>query len=80
MRAEIAGYIRDNLIAEGQPKTIEEDESLIERGILDSMALMDLIMFIEERTGVRVPDSEVTLENFETAARIVDLVTRLRNR
>lgn len=56
---------------------IDENEPLIDRGVIDSMGLLEILNFIEERTGSRVPDDEVTHENFQTVASIERLVQRL---
>ncbi len=44
------------------------------------MGLLEILTFIEERTGARVPDDEVTLENFQSVASIERLVQRLESR
>ncbi len=56
---------------------IDENEPLIDRGLIDSLGLLEILTFIEERTGTRVPDEEVTHENFQTVASIERLVQRL---
>ena len=58
---------------------VAEDESLFEHGYLDSMSLLELLGYIEESAGVRVPDSEIVPDNFETIANIDALVKRLRS-
>ena len=70
---QLKQYIRDHRSIE-----VENEESLFDRGILDSMALMELIMFIEDRTGLKVPAEEVIPENFETISRIGKLLNRLQ--
>jgi len=70
---QLKQYIRDHRSIE-----VENEESLFDRGILDSMALMELIMFIEDRTGLKVPAEEVIPENFETISRIEKLLNRLQ--
>jgi acyl carrier protein len=42
---------------------------------LDSMAIMQLLLLIEESFGVQIPMGEVTRENFHTTAAIARLVT-----
>lgn len=74
LKSQIAGYIKDKYEAE-----VADDESLFERGYLDSMALLELMSFIEESTGVKVPASEVLPENFETLSNIQALVRRLQS-
>lgn len=42
------------------------DDSLIESGLLDSITLVDLIVLIEEKYDINVPNSDIKPENFET--------------
>jgi acyl carrier protein len=46
------------------------DQSLIATGILDSLALLKLIFFLEERFAIKIADGEVTPAHFETIDRI----------
>lgn len=75
----LKGFIEDNLIRDKSSGAVALNESLMERGVLDSLGLMNLIAFIEEKTGIRIPDSEVMLENFETINAIVTTVDRTRS-
>jgi acyl carrier protein len=51
----------------------------MERGIVDSMGMMELIDFLEEQFGVQPADDEITEENFATLARIAGFVARKRS-
>lgn len=51
-----------------------ESDDLFAAG-LDSMAIMQLLLLIEESYGVQIPMGEVTRENFQTTAAIARLVT-----
>ena len=75
----LKGFIEENLLHDNANRTVTYDEPLIDRGVLDSMGLMNLIAFLEERTGVRVPDEDVLLENFATINAIVATADRLRS-
>lgn len=44
---------------------------LFSSGALDSVAMVNLIAFVEEQTGIEIRADEVTLENFDTAERIL---------
>lgn len=72
----IKAFIEENLVRDKKPVAL--DEALIDRGVLDSMGMLNLISFLEERAGVRVPDDEVLLENFASVKAIVETVDRLR--
>jgi len=77
-RAALKQFIQENLIRDNQPPGLDDNEPLIERGILDSMGLMQVLTFIEGETGIRVPDDEVLPDNFQTIAGIEQMVLRLR--
>lgn len=47
-----------------------DDTPLFSSGALDSIAMINLIAFVEEQAGIEIRADEVTLENFDTAARI----------
>lgn len=70
--------LRANLIAFLQESRrlsdVDEDMSLFSDGTIDSVGMIDLITFIEDSTGIEVGQSDVTLENFDSIARIVAYV------
>ena len=73
-------FIQENLVHEVQGQELADDEPLIERGVIDSMGLMQILLFLEEQTGIRIPDEEVLLDNFQTIASIEQTVQRLSAR
>jgi acyl carrier protein len=75
----LKSFIEENLVRDKSSGPVRSDESLMERGVLDSLGLMNLIAFIEEKTGVRISDDEVMLENFESIDAIVATIDRARN-
>lgn len=80
MRQELLHFIRSELVGGTDPNSINEQTQLIDSGVIDSMALMRLITFVEERTGVRIPDDEVLPDNFQTVEEIEALIARLKSR
>jgi acyl carrier protein len=76
LEESLKAYIEENLVRDKKPITL--DEPLLDRGVLDSMGMLNLISFLEEKAGVRVPDDDVLLENFASVNAIVETVDRLR--
>ncbi|AGT11072.1 acyl carrier protein [Paracoccus aminophilus] len=56
---------------------IDLDTELFSSGILDSVSLVSLIGFIEEKARTTIPPVDVTLENFDSVDRIVAYVSSL---
>ncbi|MGB5688421.1 MAG: acyl carrier protein [Woeseiaceae bacterium] len=52
------------------------DESLLDRGIVDSTGMLEIIMFIEDELGVQVADEEMIPENLDSVNRIAAFVAR----
>lgn len=50
---------------------IGADSALFSTGLLDSVAMLNLIGFVEDKARIEVRASDVTLDNFDTAQRIV---------
>ena len=55
------------------------DEDLFDAGVLDSMGTVELIVELENRFDIRVPVSEIGRDDWNTANKIVEGVTELRN-
>lgn len=55
------------------------DEDLFDAGVLDSMGTVELIVELELRFDIRVPVSEFGRDDWNTANKIVEGVTELRN-
>lgn len=77
--SETRRYITDNFLYARPDRVVGEDEHLMERGIVDSMGMMELIDFVEERFGVLPGDDEITEQNFATLARIAAFIARKRS-
>lgn len=66
IESTIEKFIVNELIFGAEGTKLDPDQSLISSGVIDSLAILRLITFIEETFGVVVDDEEVVAENFET--------------
>ena len=71
----IRDFIKQEILFEDSNASLTDETPLLE-GILDSLALMQLVAFIEEEFGVEIDDAEMTADNFRTVADIGGLVTQ----
>ncbi|EHI74744.1 D-alanine--poly(phosphoribitol) ligase subunit 2 [Streptococcus criceti] len=55
------------------------DEDLFDAGVLDSMGTVELIVELESHFDINVPVSEFGRDDWNTANKIVQGVTELRN-
>jgi acyl carrier protein len=66
-------YIATELI-KNPDRNITPDEALISGGMIDSFSLIDLALFIEENFGVRIDDTELNAETFDTLNQLTALI------
>lgn len=73
---QIANTIRDFILTQylpGElPANLQNDTPLRTSGILDSLATLGLISFIEQQYGIEIEAHETDVDNFD---RIQDMVT-----
>ena len=56
-------YITENVLYMRRDFRLDDNDSLLGSGIIDSMGVMEVIAFIESEFGVEVGDEDVTEEN-----------------
>jgi acyl carrier protein len=53
---------------------IDPSESLLEEGIIDSVVIVEMISFLEEKFGIEIDEDDLMPENFESFAAINNYV------
>ena len=70
----ILGHIRS--VAAGSEVAVSPDTRLLETGLLDSINLVGLLQFLEERFSLRIPDEDLGPELFESPAAVAAYVQK----
>ncbi len=65
MKAQLREFIFQELIFVTSVEDFSNDDNLLEAG-LDSMGIMRLIIFIEDKFNVTLPDTEIDPDNVES--------------
>lgn len=66
METVINEYISKELVQDSALLPLGNGTSLLETGVLDSLSLLRLVVFIQERFGIVVDDVDLVPENFDT--------------
>ena len=72
MNISIVNYITKELINEELDGELETDEDLLSTGLIDSLGMMKLVVFIENEFNVKIPPEDMIIENFMTIDHIVN--------
>jgi acyl carrier protein len=68
---ELVAFITGSLIKKGGASKVTPDTLLFKQHILDSMNILDLIGYVEKKTGRRLKDEEIIMTNFQSARAII---------
>ena len=55
---------------------LNDEDSLLEKGIVDSVGMLDLVGFIEAEYSIKIDEDELMPENFDSLKAIQDFITR----
>ena len=55
-------------------RTIAVEEPLLSSGLIDSFSLMDLALYVEDTFGVRIEDTELNADTFDTLNQLSALI------
>lgn len=73
IQSTVKSYILEQFLPDANRDDLTTDTRLISGGILDSLATVKLVVFLEQHFGINVEAHEVNNENLET----IDLIAKL---
>ena len=76
---ELSNYILINHPSEYVRETLPQEESLVERGVLDSYGVIELVEFIETTWECRIEDEELTREKMGSIKKMAILIASKRS-
>lgn len=63
-KTALADFIKQELL-KGRNVKLDDELDLLSAGVIDSLGILRMVAFMEERFGVKVPDEDVVFENFQ---------------
>ena len=75
MKESIRSYIVENFLF-GQDEDFANDTSFLEKGILDSTGVLELVAHLEETYDIKVGDDELTPDNLDSVELICEYLQR----
>jgi acyl carrier protein len=73
---KIRGFILENYLFTDDQSELNNDDSFLDQGILDSTGILEIIFFIEDEFGIKIRDDEMVPDNLDSVNRIVAFIER----
>ena len=74
VRDKVRDFILQNYLFTTDTSALGLDDSLLEKGVVDSSGMMEIIFLIEETLGVAMRDDEMTPDNLDSVNKIANFV------
>jgi len=78
IKEQVRAFVTSNFYV-ADPASLEDNVSLLDRGIIDSTGVLEVIFFIEETFGIKVEDAEMLPDNLDSIERIANFIVRKKN-
>jgi acyl carrier protein len=75
IKTRVRNFIAESILMTGTVP-FGDDDSLLERNVLDSLAVLDLTEFLQAEYGIKIENDELLPENLDTLNRIAAFVER----
>ena len=74
IQSEVRNFVAENFLFGEDPESLQNDDSFLETGIIDSTGVLELVAFIEDQYHVEVDDDELVPENLDSINRLIDFI------
>jgi acyl carrier protein len=73
IKIKVKEFIRENFLI-NDDMALDDSQSLLESGVLDSTSVLELLAFLEETFDITIDDEEIVPENLDSIQNIVQFV------
>jgi len=71
-KAALLGFVQE--LVGPHVSDLNGETELLSSGLIDSVSMVELILFIEQRSGIQFDPLDLSLDNLDTMERILDYV------
>jgi acyl carrier protein len=70
-------YVQKEL-ANGREGDIQPDDDLLANGVIDSLGILQLVQFVEQKFSFQIPDEDVVIDNFRSITALTEYLEKAR--
>jgi acyl carrier protein len=78
IQAELTEFIVTNYLFGDVTRVPQDDDALVEEGIIDSTGILELIEFLESNFGIEVSEAETVPQNLGSIASLTEFIMSKR--
>jgi|SRR5271157_4547252 len=74
LEQEVRQFVIENFIFGDEASDFSDDDSFLEKGLVDSMGILTLMEFVKEKYSIPVEDEELIPDNWDSVRKIASFV------
>ncbi len=75
-REKLRHFIIENFLFGNEDANLDDGESFLESGVVDSTGILEVVGFLEDEFGFEVTDEELVPDNFDSIDKLVTYVEK----
>jgi len=75
-KEKIRNYVLENYLFSTDPSALSDNDSFLDKGIIDSTGILEVIYFLEDEFGIKVEDDEMVPENLDSVNNLVAYIEK----
>ena len=76
IESSVRTYVLENYLFTEDQSELENNDSFLEKGIIDSTGVLEIILFLEEEFGITVSAEEMVPKNLDSVTSIVNFIKK----
>ena len=77
---EVRQFVIDNFVREAGDGNFSNEDSFLETGLVDSMGILNLVEFVQEKFSISIVDEELVPEHWDSVRRVAEFVQSKQKR
>ena len=77
-KEKLRSFVVENFLFGQEDYEFSDDDSLMERGIIDSTGVLELVGFVQESFGIRVDDRDLRPQNLDSISNLIQFLATKR--
>jgi acyl carrier protein len=74
LNEELRQFVKDNFMFGKDNGGLADTDSFLDKGIIDSTGVLELVAFLEERYGIHVQDRDLVPENLDSIQNLATFI------
>ncbi len=75
IKSKLREFIKNNFLL-GNDISLKDEDSFMGKGIVDSTGILEVVSFVEENFGFKIPDEDLMPENLDSINNLVTYITK----